>query len=199
MKINGTQIAYHNFGYVSGTNPETATLTGTFQAPTTGLYTLEIKNTRGTTKTSLLTNYLDTVVLKPTDWMLGSDGVTFCCLKTSTRTFILHGGTANAGLPFWMWVGISGTYPGLQVGGVEVPLNPDILVDMCWNYPGFPGVNFYGTLDGNGEATASLTVGPNMSYKGLTLYFVYVILSPGGGLPLVAASNPVNATFVLFE
>ena len=131
--------------------------------------------------------------------MLGSDGVTFACTKVTTRHYYLHGGSAYAGRGYWMWMGLSGTYPGMQVSGVEVPLNYDYLVSLCWANPGFPGVNFFGTLDGNGQATASLSVQANLNYLDLTMYFTYVILSPGGGLPLAAASNPVNATVTLYE
>ena len=44
-----------------------------------------------------------------------------------------------------------------------------------------------------------MPVKPNFSAKGVTLWFAYVVLSPGMKTPVLAASNPVNATFTLVE
>lgn len=192
-------IDSHDFGYVSGATPEKYTLSGTYTPGKTGLYTLEIQNSRTLASSSLLHNYLDTVVVEPVNWMLGSDGVTFAASTGSTRTFYLKGGPSYAGGDYWMWVGVSGTYPGMTVSGVNIPLNYDILVNLGWLAPGAIGSGFMGKFDGNGEATASMTILPDMSLVDLTLYYAYVILSPGGGLPVLAASNPINATVTIME
>ena len=192
-------IDSHSFGYVAGSTPEHAVLEGSFYAPTTQLYTLEIFNTRNAVSTSNLVNYVDTITLIPTDWMLGADGCTFSCLTASTRTFDLKAGSVHAGKTYWMWAGLSGTYPGMLVGGVEIPMNYDVLVNLGWLYPGILGTGFVGVLDGNGQATASMKIKPNFSYYGLTLYFTYVVLSAGGGMPPVAASNQIHACIVYVE
>ena len=128
--------------------------------------------------------------------MLGADGVTLSYMVGGTRTFDLRAGAEHANMPYWIWMGVSGTYPGIDVQGISIPMNYDMLVSLGWLYPGSVGTNFIGQLDGNGEATASLTTTPNFSLLGLTLYFSYVVLSPGGGLPALGASNPINLTFV---
>jgi hypothetical protein len=56
-----------------------------------------------------------------------------------------------------------------------------------------------GQLNGEGKASASLYWKPEAIHLDMTLYFCYVILSPGMRLPVLAASNPVNATAVLIE
>jgi hypothetical protein len=49
------------------------------------------------------------------------------------------------------------------------------------------------------ENPASFYWKPEGSYLGVTLYFAYVVLSPGMSLPVLAASNPVNVTAVLMK
>jgi hypothetical protein len=192
-------IDSHSFGYVSGSSPEKATLEGSFYAPATGLYTLDIRNYRNAVSTSNLVNFIDTVTLTPNDWMLGADGCTFSCLYGSTRNFELRAGPAHAGRTYWMWAGLSGTYPGLKVNGVEIPLNHDLLVQFSWLNPGALGTGFVGVLDGNGNATASMKIKPSFSYYGITLYYTYVVLSAGGAMPPLAASNQIHACIVYVE
>lgn len=192
-------IDSHDFGYVAGTTPEKVALTGTYTPAATGLYTLEIQNSRKLASSADLHNYMDTVVLEPLNWMLGSDGVTISAIYGGTRTFYLQGGGQYANSDYWMWVGVSGTYPGMQTKGVEIPLNYDFLVGLCWLAPGGIGTGFVGKLDGTGDATAAMTLLPDTSLIDLTLYYSYVILSPGMSLPVLAASNPVNVTVTALE
>ena len=191
-------IDSHSFGYISSTVLKT-TLSGTYYAPATGLYTLDIQNSNTLSATTNLINYIDNITLKPNDWTLGSDGNNFSCLKPTTRTFTLKAGNQYANTPYWMWVGLSGTYPGMTVSGMHVPLNYDPLVMFNWINPGAIGTGFYGTLDGNGNATAQLTGITGLSWVYTNLYFAYVVLSPSGGFPIQMASNPINATFTYVE
>lgn len=199
MRINGSLIDSHNFGYVGASNPEQAVLTGTYNPPSTGLYTLEIQNYNSVSSTSKLTNYVDTVIVEPVDWTLGSDGVTFAFLNNSPRNFDLKAGPGCGNKDYWLWVGISGTYPGLNVKGVAIPLNYDIVVNVGWMLPGAIGTGFVGTLNAQGDATASWTFKPDLAMKGLTFYLSYVVLSSGMSLPVLAASNPINITCTFIE
>jgi hypothetical protein len=200
VRINGTLIASHEFGYVSGSTPEAAVLEGTYTPATTGLYSLEIKNYRPSgTSTSNLINYLDNIVLASTTPMLSADGQTFSSFFGGTRKFELTADVAYAGHDYWLWVGFTGTYPGIKVSGVTIPLNYDILVELGLLYPGFPGTGFVGQLDGSGNASASLKVTANPNYQGATLWLSYIVLSSGMKPPVLAASNPINITFTLME
>ena len=192
-------IDEHDFGSVTEGKYEAEVLTGSFTPPTTGMYTLEIQNTRQIASTSDLSNYIDNIVLAPANPMLSADGQTFSTFYTYTRNFDLTAGAAHAGQPYWMWVGFSGTYPGTKVSGQTIPLNFDLLVQTCINYPGFPDPSFFGTLDASGNAAASLKWKPANSLMGLTIFFGYVVLSPGHNLPVVAASNPTNVTVAMFD
>jgi hypothetical protein len=200
VEINGTLIASHSFGSIGGTVKK-AVLTGTYTPATTGIYTLDIRNYRKNNKTtkSDLYNYIDEITLAPTNAMLGVDGEAFSAFLGSTRNFELSAGPENAGKNYWLWVGFSETYPGIMLSGVDIPLNHDVLVDLGLAYPGLPGTGFFGVLDGAGNATASMYWKPKMTWVGLTLYYSYVVLSPGGSLPVLAASNPVNVSACMYE
>lgn len=193
-------IASYQFGYVSGSTPEAAVLEGKYTPATSGLYKLEIQNNRPTgTSTSNLINYLDNIVLASTTPMLSADGQTISCFFGSTRNFELTAGAAYAGHDYWLWIGCTGTYPGINLSGVNIPLNYDILVELGLLYPGFPGTGFVGQLDGSGNASASMKVTANPNYQGATMWLSYLVLSAGMKTPVLTASNPINVTFTLME
>lgn len=184
---------------MSGSYPEKYHLTGSFTPPETGLYTLKVRNRRNAYATSLLINYIDNITLVPRDYTLGSDGVTFSCVLSTTRNFTLNAGPHYGGHDYIMMLGFSETYPGLNMGGANIPLNWDLLVQLSMFNPGFPGPGFLGKLDGNGQATASMTCPTDMMLLGRTFFFTYAVLSPGGNLPIVLTGNPINATVTVVE
>ena len=97
-----------------------------------------------------------------------------------------------------MWAGISGAYPGMTLNGITIPLNYDPLVQIGWNYPTIIHPDFMGTLGVDGYAEITLDLKIDSTIMGLTLYFSYIVLSQGGGMPILAASNHVNATVTMF-
>lgn len=192
-------IAEHNFGLVAGSSPEKTLLTGTYTAIETGIHTLKIRNRRNLASSTLLENYIDNITLAPKGWMLGSNGVTLSGLYGSTRLLNLDAGVEHANQDYVVLMGYSGTWPSLAMNGVPIPLKWDYLVKLSMFYPGFPGAGFAGTLNHEGKALATFVFPPDMSLVGLTLHFSYIVLSPGGGLPVVAASNPINMTVTITE
>lgn len=163
-----------------------------------GLHTLKIENTRTINSSSDLCNYIDNIKLMPTNPMLSANYQTFPAMTPKTWTLTLDAGVSQANRDYWIWVGFSGTWPGINKNGVNVPLNYDLLVRFCLTTPGFPAPGFVGQLDGAGRATTTLYWKPEFSWSGLTLFMTYVVLSPGGNLPLLAASNPINGTATYF-
>ncbi|MBU0755982.1 MAG: hypothetical protein KJ645_12635 [Planctomycetes bacterium] len=192
-------IDSHNFGSVVEGVPEYTTLTGTYTPATTGLYTLEIENTRNAVYRTDTTNFIDNIKLEPIDPMLSADKQILAIWNPTDITMDLAAGPAFANRNYWMFLGYTGTFPGVNLSGINIPLNFDALFELGLSYPGIlPGTSgFFGTLNGSGEAEAFFTWNPSADFMGLTLYFSYVVLSPGGGLPILAASNPVNLTVVL--
>ncbi|MEW6071048.1 MAG: C25 family cysteine peptidase [Planctomycetota bacterium] len=93
----------------------------------------------------------------------------------------LAAGATKAGKPYLILGSLSGTVPGFDVLGMHVPLNWDSFTDMILAMVGSPYfVGFWGTLDGAGEATATLdTLGPlDASLIGLGASFAYGVLAP---------------------
>jgi len=168
---------------------------------TSGLHTLEIKNYRPSSiSTSNLINYLDTILLVSRTPMLSADKQCVSYYWGGTRELELTAGAKYAGHDYWIWLGFTGTSPGIDISGVNIPLNYDLLVELGLLYPGFPGTGFMGQLDGAGNAAASLkVVGSHPNAAGVTLWLSYLVLSPGMTTPVLAASNPINVTFTFME
>ncbi|MHC4945528.1 MAG: hypothetical protein ACYTG7_21150, partial [Planctomycetota bacterium] len=80
--------------------------------------------------------------------------------------------------PYHLLGSMSGTSPGFPLpGGVTLPLNWDLFMDITWNnaYPPM-FVDFVGVLDGEGEATAAFdTLGQFEDYLGVTLHFAFTL------------------------
>lgn len=193
-------IDSHNFGVLVDNVPEYTTLNGTYTPATTGLYTLEIENVRNAVYRTDTNHYIDNIKLEPIAPTLSSSKQFLAVFGPQDITMDLTPGAGYAGDPYWMFMGYTGTYPGVNLSGINIPLNFDVFFELSLAFPGLlPDTSsFFGTLDGNGEAQALFTWNPPADFLGLTLYFSYVVLSPGGGLPIQAASNPVNTTVVMF-
>lgn len=114
-------------------------------------------------------------------------------------SFLLSAGPANALLPYLLLGTASGTSPGVPLGGLVVPINPDPYTDFTLLAPGQPPlVDSLGVLDGNGVGQAGLLLPPGSpaSLVGLTLDHAYVVIDAQGPVPALAfASNPVSLLF----
>lgn len=98
---------------------------------------------------------------------------------------------------YWLVGTLSGTFPGLAIGQVVVPINgPDPYFNLTLIKANqAPFVNTVGVLDGNGEGAAALVLPPGLSgsLAGLVLHHSAMIALPGatgfGGL--VDALDPM--------
>lgn len=109
-----------------------------------------------------------------------------------TQAFALRPGAAFAGLPYVL-AGAFGAEPGLTIGGVHVPLNPDPWLQNSLalaNSPVYPGS--IGLLDASGGASAAFVWPPSNqpSLVGASLWHAFVVGGSGGGF--VHASNAVR-------
>ena len=69
---------------------------------------------------------------------------------------------------------VSGVYPGLQLGGLFLPLNLDALWPLGQVFPGF-----LGTLNAAGRGTGTLDLSPgqnNSSLIGFEMFFASTVL-----------------------
>ncbi|MHC4516476.1 MAG: sialidase family protein, partial [Planctomycetota bacterium] len=110
------------------------------------------------------------------------------------QNLTLCAGVKHQGQAYLVVGSISGTTPGLAVGPVHIPLNPDLVTNLTIalaNTPTFS--NTKGNLDTDGRAAATIVVpGGVTGAVGLTLHFVYVLADKSNNL--VLASNPARVT-----
>lgn len=197
MSIDGTLIASFDFGNMHGTHFEK--LSGTFVPSMSGMFTLLIENTRSLASSTQLYNYIDNITIAPQVADLEIDKINIPYSTGTEVAFTIRPGVAHKNKDYWLWMSVSGTYPGIPVSGLVVPLNRDILFDLGLMYPNLPGTTgFLGKLSmfGLADATFDLPPNPDMSLVGIPIYFAYVLTSPGPKLPLTYASTPVHIKYV---
>ena len=95
---------------------------------------------------------------------------------------MLDAGSENAGRQYIILGSVTGTYPGTTLpGGLQVPLNRDFFTDLMrqWINSTF-FQEFYGTLDAEGQATATMYAPPAvlLPLSLRTLNLAYVLLGP---------------------
>lgn len=100
-----------------------------------------------------------------------------------TQTHSIDLGQDYAGHTYWLVGSLSGTFPGLAIGQVLIPLNgPDPYFNLSLlkaNQPPFFGT--VGFLDGNGRGVAAIALPPGLSASlaGLAVHHSAMIALPG--------------------
>ena len=91
---------------------------------------------------------------------------------------------------------MTGTTPGINLGGLQFPLNPDFYTDFTIGFPNTNIlVNSRRKLDASGRATASLNVPKGLPLPlNITLHHAYLVYDLQGKWHMV--SNPVPLTMV---
>ena len=103
--------------------------------------------------------------------------------------FELNRGSPEAGRPYHLLGSLSGTDPGVVLGGVHVPLNRDSFLEQTWLHPGPPGFpGFMGSLDGAGRAEARLVLdaATSAALVGERLHFCALLGPPGAEVSSLA-------------
>lgn len=112
--------------------------------------------------------------------------------------FTLRAGAENAGHAYHLLGSMTGTQPGTQFGNVLLPLNSQNDPWFALTFQVFSPVilqNTFGTLDAEGEASASLIVPPLGSLLGLQFFHAYLV-TDAVNLQARFASNPVPLRMV---
>jgi hypothetical protein len=197
VEIDGTLIDSHSFGSTNGI--KRSTLQGSYVPAVTGNYKLNIENTRGTTASTCIFNYIDNISLAPvysTFTMTGNNNVP--CSTGGQKILSISAGFGTGKKDYWIWFTVSGTYPGFDWAGLYFPLNQDPLFWWGLQYPDFPGsAGFYGTLNAGGTAVATITMpsDPGGKLVGYPIHFIYVLLTKGHTAPPLAVSNPLHLKY----
>jgi len=114
--------------------------------------------------------------------------------KGGTIGLSLNGDLGMAYRQYLIGASVSGTSPGIPVNGLILPLNWDVLTTYCFanlNSPTFD--NFMGTLNQNGEGTASFVSPPIPlpTLIGMDISLAWISIKP-----IDYVSNPVNILIV---
>jgi hypothetical protein len=111
-----------------------------------------------------------------------------------TQSWSLDAGAAHAGRGYWVLGSLTGTNPGVPIGTVVLPLNPDVYFFHTINHPNQPPlINSLGFLNGVGHANGAFAIpaGTNPVLVGLTVNHAYLL-----GPFIDFASNPVSLNFL---
>jgi hypothetical protein len=111
-----------------------------------------------------------------------------------TQAMTLAGGGAVAGQGFFVLGSLSGTSPGIMLGSVLLPLNPDAYLSLTTKL-GAPIAPPLGTLGDFGQASAAFTLPAGLSpaLVGATVHHAYLALD-FAPLQFLLASNAVSLT-----
>ena len=115
-----------------------------------------------------------------------------------TQVFALTTCPPLAGSTYILLGSAAGTDPGLHVGPIVIPLNPDPYFLFTLIHPGMPPLSdSMGILDAGGGALATLSIPPgtDASLAGLTLHHAYIVLGLTAPWPRTV-SDPISVTFV---
>jgi hypothetical protein len=92
-----------------------------------------------------------------------------------TLEFTLNAGSAYANRNYVLFGGTSGSAPGINVGSINIPCNWDAFTTLLLQAM-LP--DFYGTLDGNGSASAKLVIPRHGLASDYTMTFAYGCANP---------------------
>jgi hypothetical protein len=132
---------------------------------------------------------------------LTSDEHLLSISQASTQNLSLSAGPSHAGRQYWVFgnFAVNGTSPGVNLGSVNIPLNPDPWTQVTIDFANTAALFMTkGTLDGNGQASASLnSLAPQPAAPlGLTLQHCYLVYQSGPPDAYYMASNLVPWTTV---
>lgn len=107
--------------------------------------------------------------------------------------FTIDYGAGAAGAAYLLLGGVSGTAPGVPLGGGLLPLNIDAVTHLILGAAGPPLLpGFVGALDGNGRALASFSAPSGLLSAAVGLRFDFAAVAlPGAKLPSNAAGFDV--------
>ncbi len=113
-----------------------------------------------------------------------------------TQTLTLDADTQSAMRGYWVVGSVTGTKPGVPLGGVVVPLRYDFYTDFTVAAPNSTVLSTSrGTLDakGRGKATFNVPKGLGSAAVGVTIYHAFITFT---GTTIHMASNPVSLKLV---
>ena len=130
---------------------------------------------------------------------LSGDTTTLSVSRGGSQHFLLDAGPAHAGKPYHLLGSLTGTEPGVALGGATLPLVFDRYTAFTFAHTNSTVlVGNRGQLDGSGRAAATLNLprGLPLSLIGRTLFHAYAVFEQPGTTRARFASNPFPLTLV---
>jgi hypothetical protein len=116
---------------------------------------------------------------------------------TDQQKLSLEAGAAHAGKIYLMLGTVSGTSPGLPLGGIHIPLNYDFYFDLLARLPNTIVTGSLGVLDTEGKATATFRMinAIPLAWAGTVMHHAYIVV-PADLSGFDFASNAVPLTLL---
>jgi hypothetical protein len=116
--------------------------------------------------------------------------------RAGIQTLHVNAGKQHAGRSYWLFGSATGTLPGVNLGNLHVPLNPDVYTNFTiGNANSTILKSTRGTLDANGRAAASFNVPSGLpAMAGFTLHHAYVVHDSSGRLFMASNAVPLKLT-----
>jgi len=133
----------------------------------------------------------------PFDPALAADTDTLSVATGGTQTLRLAAGPDHGGRDYLVLGSITGASGERRYNDLRLPLPAgDVYFDFTLRFPGQPPLtDGFGTLDGNGRATATFTLPPGLgALLGLDVHHAFAVLDPAG--EVLFTSNAVKVTLV---
>jgi probable HAF family extracellular repeat protein len=134
------------------------------------------------------------LILTPVPPLLAGEPASISLSSGGAQELRLDAGPPFAGVTYLVLGSLSGTAPGLPLGGLVLPLNPDTyLVFSLTNANNPPFEDTFGQLDRDGRAQAAfaLPAGTSPGLAGLQLHHAYAVLDVSGPVQTLLVSNAV--------
>jgi len=198
VKIDATSIAYQDLGAI-GSGTHYVILKGEFTPPASGYYNLWIDNSRNQASTTCIYTHIDDISIQPETTSLFVNNKNIKCSTGGTVSFMLKAGYKYSGYGYMILMSGTGYSPGVNVKGVNIPLNYDPLFEAVLTNPNLLGAKgFTGNFDIFGYANASITFPPDLhqNFVNIPIGVTYIILSKSGKLPILSVSCPLNLKYV---
>ena len=123
---------------------------------------------------------------------LWTDTHSFSVAQADIQTLTIDASAGNKNAMYWLFGSVTGTSPGVSLGGVTVPLQPDAWTDLTIQLANSAAlVNTKGTLDANGMATSQIQGAPvGASFIGIVFYHAALVYDAQGRW--LFATNPTT-------
>lgn len=127
---------------------------------------------------------------------LSADKTQLSLTTGGTQTLTLDADTQNAYRSYWVVGSVTGTNPGVAIGGITIPVTFDAYTDFTVAAPNTALLSMsLSTLDaqGGGKATFNVPTGLSASLVGLRVYHAFFTFTRAS---FNMASNPVSVMIV---